>query len=144
MLSFVAESERFDKVSEFHGGSVATAGRRAFRPGERSWITSEEGRTLFSSMDDEYAFGELDEPGKLNLGAFAAANRTDFRPLRGTHLFHSTRKLTTYRRAGAAPHFEFFVNEQFCSDRGQCTERITSPKASSHQDAPAPNNVGVK
>jgi hypothetical protein len=31
MLSFVAESERFDKVSEFHGGSVATAGRRASR-----------------------------------------------------------------------------------------------------------------
>ena len=42
------------------------------RPGERSWITFEEGRALFSAMDDQYAFGELDEPGKLNLGAFCS------------------------------------------------------------------------
>jgi hypothetical protein len=40
-------------------------------PGERAWIMFEEGRALFSAMDDQYAFGELDEPGKLNLGAFA-------------------------------------------------------------------------
>jgi hypothetical protein len=45
-------------------------------------------------MDDEYAFGELDEPGKLNLGAFAAAHRTelDFRPFEG-RIYHSTGKL---------------------------------------------------
>ena len=43
--------------------------------GERAWITFEEGRALFSAMDDQYAFGELDEPGKLNLGTFAAAPR---------------------------------------------------------------------
>jgi hypothetical protein len=40
---------------------------RDFRPGERALVTFEEGRALFSEMDDEYAFGELDEPGKLNL-----------------------------------------------------------------------------
>jgi hypothetical protein len=53
------------------------------RPGERAWITFEEGRALFSAMDDQYAFGELDEPGKLNLGAFAANHRADpdFRPI---------------------------------------------------------------
>ena len=58
-------------------------------PGERAWITFEEGRALFSAMDDQYAFGELDEPGKLNLGAFAADHRVelDFRPIEGRIYF---------------------------------------------------------
>jgi hypothetical protein len=53
------------------------------RPGERAWITFEEGRALFST--NQYAFGELDEPGKLNLGTFAADHRVelDFRPIEG-------------------------------------------------------------
>jgi hypothetical protein len=40
-------------------------------------------------MDDQYAFGELDEPGKLNLGAFAANHRAepDFRPIEGRIYF---------------------------------------------------------
>jgi hypothetical protein len=40
-------------------------------------------------MDDQYAFGELDEPGKLNLGAFAADNLVefDFRPIEGRIYF---------------------------------------------------------
>jgi hypothetical protein len=59
------------------------------RPGERAWITFEEGRALFSEMGDEYAFGEFDEPGKLNLGAFAASHRVelDFRPIEGRIYF---------------------------------------------------------
>jgi hypothetical protein len=54
-------------------------------PGERAWITFEEGRALFSAMDDQYAFGELDQPGKLNLGAFAVDHHAelDFRPVEG-------------------------------------------------------------
>jgi hypothetical protein len=59
------------------------------RPGERVWITFEEGRALFSAMDDQYAFGELDEPGKLNLGTFAANHRADpdFGPIEGRIYF---------------------------------------------------------
>jgi hypothetical protein len=40
-------------------------------PGEPGWITFEEGRALFSPRDDQYAFGKLDLPGQLKLGAFA-------------------------------------------------------------------------
>jgi hypothetical protein len=58
-------------------------------PEERAWITFEEGRALFSAMDDQYAFGELDEPGKLNLGVFAADHlvELDFRPIEGRIYF---------------------------------------------------------
>jgi hypothetical protein len=62
---------------------------KGLHPGERAWISFEEGRALFSEMDDEYAFGELDEPGKLNLGAFAVDHRVDldFRPVEGRIYF---------------------------------------------------------
>jgi hypothetical protein len=58
-------------------------------PGERAWITFEDGRALFSAMDDQYAFGELDQPGKLNLGAFATDHQAelDFRPVEGRIYF---------------------------------------------------------
>src|ERR1700683_1158542 len=36
------------------------------------WITNKEAKQLFSSMDDEYAFGEMDEVGKGNIADFAA------------------------------------------------------------------------
>ena len=36
------------------------------------WITLSEARALFSPMDDRYAFGEMDEVGKMSLAAFAA------------------------------------------------------------------------
>jgi hypothetical protein len=36
------------------------------------WITNKEAKQLFSSMDDEYAFGEMDEAGKGNIADFAA------------------------------------------------------------------------
>jgi hypothetical protein len=39
---------------------------------EPGWITTKEAKALFSSKDDEYAFGEKDEVGKGNLAAFAA------------------------------------------------------------------------
>jgi hypothetical protein len=31
--------------------------------GERGWITLPEARALFSLMDEDYAFGEMDEKG---------------------------------------------------------------------------------
>jgi hypothetical protein len=36
------------------------------------WITNSEAKQLFSSMDDDYAFGEIDETGKSNIADFAA------------------------------------------------------------------------
>jgi hypothetical protein len=69
--------------------AALAASIEGLRPGERAWITFEEGRALFSAMDDQYAFGELDEPGKLNLGAFAADHLVefDFRPIEGRIYF---------------------------------------------------------
>jgi hypothetical protein len=40
---------------------------------EPGWITSPEGKALFSPVDDEYAFGEMDEVGKQNIANFAAS-----------------------------------------------------------------------
>ena len=39
---------------------------------EPGWITMKEARTLFSSNDDEYAFGEMVEVAKRNLATFRA------------------------------------------------------------------------
>jgi hypothetical protein len=36
------------------------------------WITDKEAKQLFSSMGDDYAFGEMDEAGKGNIADFAA------------------------------------------------------------------------
>jgi len=47
--------------------------------GERGWITFAEARRLFSTMDDDYAFGEMDDEGKRNLASFTGdpAHRCD-------------------------------------------------------------------
>ena len=36
------------------------------------WITNKEAKQLFSPMNDEYAFGEMDEVGKSNIADFPA------------------------------------------------------------------------
>ncbi len=36
------------------------------------WITNKEAEQLFSSMADDYAFGEMDEVGKAKIADFAA------------------------------------------------------------------------
>jgi hypothetical protein len=46
--------------------------------GEVGWITLQEARDLFSSMDDQYSFGEMDDQGKSNLAAFATEHRSSF------------------------------------------------------------------
>ena len=49
-----------------------SASIRALPVGERGWITLSEARALFSQMNAQYAFGEMDEEGKLRLAEFAA------------------------------------------------------------------------
>jgi len=51
--------------------------------GERGWITFAEARKLFSAMDAEYAFGQLDREGNSKIAAFAADNQSElsFMPL---------------------------------------------------------------
>jgi hypothetical protein len=71
-----------------------SASLRTLHVGERGWITPSEARDLFSTMDDQYAFGEMDEQGKASLAAFAAQSEhrstVDLRPVEGRVYF--TRK----------------------------------------------------
>jgi len=64
--------------------------------GEQGWITLQEAQHLFSSMDGQYAFGEMDEQGKARLAAFAAEMKHrstfDIMPTEGRIYF--TRKPT--------------------------------------------------
>jgi hypothetical protein len=39
--------------------------------GQRGWISMREAGTLFSRMDQLYAFGETDDAGKHNIASFA-------------------------------------------------------------------------
>jgi hypothetical protein len=57
--------------------------------GTPGWITNKEAKRLFSPMDDDYAFGEMDEAGKGNIGDFAAhvAPRCEFMPVEGRVYF---------------------------------------------------------
>jgi hypothetical protein len=64
---------------ERHLGAETEAGLssslRALVSGAKGWITLEEARRLFSPMDEaQYAFGEMDDAGRSNLGSFAAQN----------------------------------------------------------------------
>jgi hypothetical protein len=56
---------------------------------ERGWITQAEAVHLFSNQDPQYAFGELDEPGKARLEQFASQYRCtpDFMPAEGRLYF---------------------------------------------------------
>jgi hypothetical protein len=73
---------------------VLSASIKLLLLGERGWITLREAAALFSRMDDQYAFGEMDEQGKANLGAFAAQreHRCDiqFAPVEGRVYFIRT------------------------------------------------------
>jgi hypothetical protein len=56
---------------------------------QQGWITIEEARGLFSPMDNQYAFGEMDDQGKVNLAGFAARHRSrfDIMPVEGRIYF---------------------------------------------------------
>jgi hypothetical protein len=64
---------------------------KALPDGERGWITLSEARHLFSRMDDQYAFGEMDDVGKFNLGTFATQSEhrssVDIMPVKGRVFF---------------------------------------------------------
>ena len=47
----------------------------ALPPDERAWITFAEARTLFSTKDAQYAFGETDDDGRKNIESFAAEHQ---------------------------------------------------------------------
>jgi hypothetical protein len=44
---------------------------------ERGWITMKEAASLFSPVDESYAFGEMDEVGKYKLASFATKTGCD-------------------------------------------------------------------
>ena len=88
--SLPPDARRLSAVEEL----ALSASLRALPVGERGWITLSEARALFSPMDDQYAFGEMDEVGKTNLAAFAAESdhrsAFDLMPVEGRVYF--TRK----------------------------------------------------
>jgi hypothetical protein len=47
-------------------------------PQDRGWITFEEASRLFSNMQPQYAFGEMDDEGKQNLEKFAREVSREF------------------------------------------------------------------
>src|SRR6266478_447583 len=55
------DARRLSAVDEL----ALSASIKALPIGERGWITLSEARALFSPMDDQYAFGEMDEVGKM-------------------------------------------------------------------------------
>ena len=61
----------------------------ALPPDERAWITFAEARTLFSTKDAQYAFGETDDDGRKNIESFAAQHRAvmNFMPVEGRVYF---------------------------------------------------------
>ncbi len=71
--------------------SDLSASIRMLHDRERGWITFSEARALFSELDDNSAFGEMDPAGKSSLGAFAARaehrSELDFRPTEGRIYF---------------------------------------------------------
>jgi hypothetical protein len=66
--------------------TLLTASLKMLPQEESGWITMKEARTLFSPEEDAYAFGEIDQAGKANLAAFAAASagaQFEFMPIEG-------------------------------------------------------------
>src|SRR5262245_45334197 len=57
--------------------------------GKRGWITFAEAARLFSAAEPGYAFGEMDDAGKLRLEQFAAQHRCSpqFMPVEGRVYF---------------------------------------------------------
>ena len=57
--------------------------------GEHGWITLAEAARLFSAAELEYAFGEMDDAGKLRLEQFSAEHRCSpqFMPVEGRVYF---------------------------------------------------------
>jgi hypothetical protein len=84
------ETRRLNPMSE----STLSASLKGLPRGERGWITLREAWRLFSRMDEELAFGELDDEGKSRLGQFAAeaSHRSDFAYMPVERRLYFTRK----------------------------------------------------
>ena len=71
-----------------------SASLQALPIGEKGWITLRDAWYLFSQMDEEEAFGEMDDAGKTQLAEFAAypvhRSEISFMPTEGRIYF--TRK----------------------------------------------------
>jgi hypothetical protein len=65
---------------ELDAGSVAAlaAGVSRLRPREQGWIALSAGQRLFSAMQPDYAFGEMDEEGRASIAAFAGRAGASF------------------------------------------------------------------
>jgi hypothetical protein len=66
-----ADAPRLPATSE----SALESSLQGLPAGERGWITLAEAAQLFSTEEPRYAFGEMDEAGKLRLGQFSAEHR---------------------------------------------------------------------
>jgi hypothetical protein len=89
-VSTPPDARKLNAINE----ATLSASLRALRDRERGWITLSEARALFSTMDDQYAFGEMDDDGRARLAAFAAESEhrctLDFMPAEGRIYFTRT------------------------------------------------------
>jgi hypothetical protein len=85
-----ADPRRLDAGSQ----STLSSSLRNLSKGEQGWISFADARALFSSMDDQYAFGEMDEQGRANLASFAAepGHRSTFDFMPAEDRLYFTRK----------------------------------------------------
>ena len=69
--------------------SALASSLQSLPAGERGWITLAEAARLFSSERPEYAFGEMDDAGKLRLEQFSTQHRCSpqFMPTEGRVYF---------------------------------------------------------
>jgi hypothetical protein len=74
--------------------SELSSSLRRLRVGQKGWITLERAASLFSPMEDQYAFGELDHEGKRNLAKFATLieHRSSFEFMPAENRLYFTRK----------------------------------------------------
>ena len=75
-------------LSAVNEGALASS-LRTLRVGERGWITMADAARLFSAKEPQYAFGEMDDAGKLRLEEFSAKHRcsAEFMPTEGRLYF---------------------------------------------------------
>jgi hypothetical protein len=73
LLRNPSSSRRLDTSSE----TALAASIHNLRLEESGWITLKEAKDLFSEMDDQYAFGEMDDQGKRKIESFAAHQKSD-------------------------------------------------------------------
>lgn len=90
-MLFGADTAAPSDAMKLDGTSEATLARSlsALPPGGRRWITFAEARSLFSTKDAQYAFGETDDDGRRYIESFAAQHQSiiNFMPVEGRVYF---------------------------------------------------------